>query len=70
LVLFPALQKKKTNVPDEIKVAIDVHSKAQPISPNMYGMFMEQLGNADVGDLVDDGLWAELLDDRKFLFTG
>jgi len=68
IVLFSCFPEKKTNVPDEIKVAVDVESRAEPISPKMYGMFMEQLGNADVGDLVDDGLWAELLDDRKFFY--
>lgn len=32
-------------------------------------MFLENLGNEDVGNIVDDGLWAELLDDRKFFYA-
>jgi alpha-L-arabinofuranosidase len=51
-----------------IEATIDIQSKGEPISPKMYGMFLEHLGNADVGDLIDDCLWAEILDDRKFFY--
>ena len=68
IVLASCHQEKKGIMPDGIRATVDVQFRAEPISPKMYGMFMEQLGNADVGDLVDDGLWSELLDDRKFFY--
>ncbi len=68
IVLVSCKQEKKGKAPDELKATIDIQSRAEPISPKIYGMFMEQLGNVDVGDLVDDGLWSELLDDRKFFY--
>ena len=47
---------------------IDVRQTGTPITNYHFGQFIENLGNADVGNLVDDGLWAELLDDRKFFY--
>ena len=61
-------EKQKLPAPAGLKAVIEVQAKKDEISPKMYGMFMEQLGNVDVGDLVDDALWAELLDDRKFFY--
>lgn len=49
-------------------VKIDATKKTPPISDKLYGMFIENLGNDDVGNLVDDCLWSELLDDRKFFY--
>lgn len=47
---------------------VDVLQKREPINRELYGMFMENLGNDDVGNLTDDCLWSELLDDRKFFY--
>lgn len=47
---------------------INVDETKEPTSKYLFGMFMENLGNDDVGNLVDDCLWAELLDDRKFFY--
>jgi alpha-L-fucosidase/alpha-L-arabinofuranosidase len=47
-----------TNVP---YAAIDAGQTFAPINPNLYGMFIEHAGG-----LVYRGMWAEMLDDRKF----
>ena len=44
-----------------ITVSIDAAKTAPPISPYIYGQFIEH-----IGDLVNRSLWAEMLDDRKF----
>jgi alpha-N-arabinofuranosidase len=53
---------------EPIVAKIDVSAQQKPISKYLYGMFLEHLGNADVGDLIDDGISAEILDDRKFFY--
>ncbi len=47
----------------EATIAIDAASKAEPISPYIYGQFIEHLGRCIYG-----GIWAEMLEDRKFYF--
>ncbi|HEX9109708.1 MAG TPA: hypothetical protein VF832_20840, partial [Longimicrobiales bacterium] len=44
-----------------IQATIDVSRTAPPISPYLYGMFIEHIGG-----LIERGMWAEMLDDRKF----
>jgi alpha-N-arabinofuranosidase len=44
-----------------IEVSIDASKTAAPISPYMYGQFIEH-----IGDLINRSVWAEMLDDRKF----
>ena len=44
-----------------VAAAVDASKTREPITKYMYGMFIEHLGN-----LIDRGLWAEMLDDRKF----
>src|SRR5512136_2125396 len=44
-----------------IAVSIDAGKTAEPISPYIYGQFIEH-----IGDLINRSLWAEMLDDRKF----
>jgi len=56
------------NVPKEIMAKIDPTSKTEPIPGYIYGKFIENLENEDVGNLVDDCLWSEMLDDRKFFY--
>ena len=61
-------ENQKEPLIKELHARIDITQTEHPISKYLYGMFMENLGNDDVGNLVDDGLWAELLDDRKFFY--
>ncbi|WNH09226.1 hypothetical protein [Thalassobellus suaedae] len=56
-------------VTQKIIAKINIENTREPISKYIYGMFLENLGNEDVGNIVDDGLWAELLDDRKFFYA-
>ena len=51
-----------------IVAKIDLHRTGTPITNYHFGQFIENLGNVDVGNLVDDGLWAEMIDDRKFFY--
>ncbi|OQB41837.1 MAG: Intracellular exo-alpha-(1-_5)-L-arabinofuranosidase 1 [Candidatus Hydrogenedentes bacterium ADurb.Bin179] len=44
-------------------VQIDVQETKAPISPYVYGQFIEHLGRCIYG-----GIWAEMLEDRKFFF--
>ncbi len=44
-----------------VKAVVDAGRTSAPINPNLYGMFIEHAGS-----LVYGGMWAELIDDRKF----
>ena len=44
-----------------VTAVIDASKTSAPINPNLYGMFIEHAGS-----LVYRGMWAEMLDDRKF----
>jgi alpha-N-arabinofuranosidase len=46
---------------EPVAVRIDVADRSAPVSPYLYGMFIEPIRN-----LVGRTLWAEMLDDRKF----
>ena len=45
------------------RVAIDASAVGAPVSPLVYGQFIEHLGRCIYG-----GLWAEMLEDRKFYY--
>jgi alpha-N-arabinofuranosidase len=47
----------------ELLVRIDAAKTSAPVTPYQYGMFIEPIGG-----LIARGLWAEMLDDRKFFF--
>lgn len=49
--------------PSPITATVDATKVSAPISPYLYGMFIEHLGT-----LINHGLWSEMLDDRKFFF--
>ena len=49
--------------PRTVEAVIDAGETHAPISPYVYGQFLEHAGH-----IVNDILWAELLDDRKFFF--
>src|SRR5579871_965965 len=44
-----------------VTASIDASKTFAPINKMVYGQFLEHIGN-----LVNSGLWAEMLDDRKF----
>ncbi|MCU0958715.1 MAG: hypothetical protein MUF48_01300 [Pirellulaceae bacterium] len=44
-------------------LTIDADRRGQPVSPFIYGQFIEHLGRCIYG-----GIWAEMLEDRKFYF--
>lgn len=46
-----------------VEVAVDVKEVGPPISPYIYGQFIEHLGRCIYG-----GIWAEMIEDRKFFF--
>ena len=48
---------------ERIVVSIDATKTRAPISPYLYGQFIEH-----IGDLVNRSVWAEMLDDRKFYY--
>lgn len=47
----------------DAKVTIDAAKTSEPISPYIYGQFIEHLGQCIYG-----GIWAEMLEDRKFFY--
>ena len=49
--------------PQRCNVAIDTNDRETPISKYIYGQFIEHLGRCVYG-----GIWAEMLEDRKFYF--
>ena len=46
-----------------LKIAVDTGRLKEPISKYIYGQFIEHLGRCIYG-----GIWAEMLEDRKFFF--
>jgi alpha-N-arabinofuranosidase len=44
-----------------VSATIDASKTSAPISPYVYGQFVEHIGN-----IINSGLWAEMVDDRKF----
>ncbi len=47
-----------------VEVAVDVTQAGPPISPYIYGQFIEHLGRCIYG-----GIWAEMIEDRKFFHS-
>ncbi len=46
-----------------VNATIDASKTGAPISNYIYGQFLEHIGG-----IVNNGIWAEMLDDRKFYF--
>jgi alpha-N-arabinofuranosidase len=59
--LFQCRQVKSPESPN--RISIDITEKRAPISPYIYGQFIEHLGRCIYG-----GIWAEMLEDRKFYY--
>ena len=49
--------------PHPITATIDASKTGAPISKNIYGQFLEH-----GGDIVNNGIWSEMLVDRKFFY--
>ncbi len=54
---------KKGTQEQQPKVVIDTSKTREPISKYIYGQFIEHLGRCIYG-----GIWAEMLEDRKFFY--
>lgn len=49
---------------DPTPAIFDLTKKGEPISPHIYGQFLEHLGHC-----INQGIWSELLLDRKFFYA-
>lgn len=61
-VLMPSVSFSQ---PRSISATIDTSKRGSPISKNIYGQFLEH-----GGDIVNSGVWAEMLVNRKFFYPG
>jgi alpha-L-arabinofuranosidase len=59
-LLIPSNSPAQTRT---VNIAIDASKTGAPISKYLYGQFLEHIGN-----IVNDGVWAEMLEDRKFYY--
>ncbi|MGA3262135.1 MAG: alpha-L-arabinofuranosidase, partial [Bryobacteraceae bacterium] len=57
-LLFSSISFAQTQT---VNATIDASKTGAPISKYIYGQFLEHAGS-----LVNSGIWAEMLDDRKF----
>ena len=63
-ILTTSVSAQTANAPEKrIAVTVDAGKTRAPISPYLYGQFIEH-----IGDLVNRSVWAEMLDDRKFYY--
>src|ERR1041384_578201 len=53
-----------TTLAAPVELKLDLTKTNTPISPYIYGQFVEHLGRCIYG-----GIWAQLLEDRKFYFS-
>jgi alpha-L-arabinofuranosidase len=63
LVVLTCVTSICANLSANISVKIDTQKTREPISEFIYGQFIEHLGRCFYG-----GLWAEMLQDRKFYY--
>ncbi len=59
-LLFTTLCSAQTQT---VQATIDASKASAPISKYIYGQFLEHIGG-----IVNNNIWAEMLDDRKFYF--
>ncbi len=57
------LECLSTTPPGPNEAVVDLSTTGEPISKYIYGQFIEHLGRCIYG-----GIWAEMLEDRKFIF--
>jgi alpha-N-arabinofuranosidase len=60
VLLFPTFASAQTQ---PVNATIDASKTGAPISKYLYGQFLEHGGN-----IVNEGVWAEMLEDRKFYY--
>ena len=58
-----SLEQIGRSAPAELKIVVHAAQTGEPISKYIYGQFIEHLGRCIYG-----GIWAEMLEDRKFCF--
>ena len=64
LVLAALAAGAQTAPPGQpVTATVDASKPGPPISPYVYGQFLEHIGN-----LIYSSLWSEMLDDRKFYY--
>ena len=63
LTLLLIAAGRSTTAAETLVVSIDAGKKGAEINPFIYGQFIEHLGRCIYG-----GIWAEMLEDRKFYF--
>jgi len=65
VALVSAAQDQEQTPPPEqpVTARLDASKVSEPISKYDFGMFIEHLGN-----IINHGLWSEMLDDRKFYY--
>ena len=64
LICFPVVSQAKGAVPQPgIEATVHLDQEGTPIHPFIHGMFTELLGN-----MFENGIWAEMLSDRKFFY--
>ena len=61
LLVMPCAVSSQTRV---VNATVDTSKTGAPISKNIYGQFLEH-----GGDIVNTGVWSEMLIDRKFFYT-
>ncbi|MGP8198978.1 MAG: alpha-N-arabinofuranosidase [Limisphaerales bacterium] len=65
LIIASLPAKAQTTAPSQpVTATVDAAKIGPPISPYVYGQFLEHIGNLIYGDL-----WSEMLDDRKFYYA-
>ena len=60
LLSLPSALSSQTRI---VTATIDTAKTGAPISKNIYGQFLEH-----GGDIVNTGIWSEMLVDRKFFY--
>jgi alpha-L-arabinofuranosidase len=60
-LLLPSLQSTAAETPAPVSIKIDIAAKGKAISPDLFGIFFEDLNYA-----ADGGLYAELVQNRSF----
>jgi alpha-N-arabinofuranosidase len=63
-LLFSTFSFAQTSAQTQpVNATIDASKTGAPISKYVYGQFLEHIGN-----IVNEGVWAEMLEDRKFYY--
>ncbi|HEX4412256.1 MAG TPA: hypothetical protein VH107_01420, partial [Lacipirellulaceae bacterium] len=63
MVAAPRFARAGKTAADAVEITIDASKAGPEINPFIYGQFVEHLGRCIYG-----GIWAEMLEDRKFYF--